>query len=329
MWEAHNRAKQQKTNKISVMKFEMDLENNLSNLVTQIKKETYHTGKYRDFTIYEPKERLIRALPYRDRVVHQWYVYEFIKPFIEPKFIRDSYACLENRGTHKAVERLQYYMRIMKHKYGSYYIIKCDIKKFFYNIDKKILFEIMKKHITDKKLLEFTRLLIFDDDMKLGIPIGNYTSQFFANILLNELDHYAKEQLHLKYYVRYMDDFIILVSCKEEAKEILRKIKQYVEQNLRLELNHKSRYFPNHFGVTFCGYRIFETHRLLKSRSKKKIRKNIRKWNKLYLLGNLDESYMIASWNSWIAHSNHCNSYHYQKKMYDSCILREKLPFYN
>lgn len=326
MWEAHNRAKQQKASKVTVMKFELDLENNLSNLVSQIKNGTYHAGKYHNFTIYEPKERLIRALPYRDRVVHQWYVHEFIKPYIEPKFIIDSYACLENRGTHKAVEKLQYYMRIMKRKYGSYYIIKCDIKKFFYSIHKETLFLIMKKHIADKKLLDFTWHLIFDDDMELGIPIGNYTSQFFANILLNELDHYVKEQLHLKYYIRYMDDFIILVPGKEEAKQVLLVVKSYIEKNLKLELNHKSRYMPNHFGVTFCGYRIFETHRLLKQRSKKKIRKKIKKWNRHYLCGNLDETYAIASWNSWVAHSNHCNSYHYQKKMYESCLWKNKLP---
>ena len=203
--EAHNRAKKNKGNRPEIIKFEMNLEGNIINLLYKIKNNTYHIGKYREFYVYEPKQRLIKSLPYIDRIVHQWYVEEFIKPHFVPQFITDSYACLTNKGGHLAVLRTQHFMQLMKRKYNNYYVLKCDIKKYFYSIDKNILFNILKRNIKDKKLLSFTKIIIFDDNEEKGIPIGNYTSQFFANIYLNELDHYVKEKLQLKYYGRYMD----------------------------------------------------------------------------------------------------------------------------
>ena len=173
--QAHKRARIHKTYKNEVIKFEINLENNITNLINNIKNKTYHLGNYYTFTIYEPKERIIKALPYVDRIVHQWYIEEFIKPYIVPKFINTSFACLKNKGTHKAVEQVEQHMREYKRNYGDFWVLKCDIKKFFYSIDPNILFDIMKKYIADKELLAFTKLLIFDkrpssDDV--GIPIG-------------------------------------------------------------------------------------------------------------------------------------------------------------
>lgn len=128
---AHKRARNHKTYKSDVVEFEIDLERNLTLLLNDIANNTYKVGKYKEFKIYEPKERIIQALPYRDRIVHQWYVEEFIKPYILPRFINTNFACLENKGTHKAVEQLQSYMRIFKRNYGDFWILKCDISKFF------------------------------------------------------------------------------------------------------------------------------------------------------------------------------------------------------
>ena len=144
----------------------MDLETNIVKILEDIKKNRYKFGRYREFIIKEPKERLIKALPYRDRIVHQWYVEEFIKPFFCPRFIKDTYACIDNRGTHKAIDVVSKYMKRMKNKYGKYYILKCDIKKYFYSIDKTILIEILNKKIKDKKLLDFTKLILNDDSDK-------------------------------------------------------------------------------------------------------------------------------------------------------------------
>lgn len=315
MLEAHERAKRGKMGRLEVFNFELNLECNLINIIEKIRLGQYQIGQYRSFTVYEPKERVIKALPYVDRVVHQWYVHEFIKPYFIPRLITNTFACLDNRGTHKAVDALQRYMRIMKRNYGTnYYILKMDVKKFFYTIDQKILFNIMRKYIKDKKLLAFTKLLISNDE-KIGIPIGNYTSQFFANIYLNELDQYVKHILKIKYYVRYMDDFVILVDNKEKAKVIKEKINNFLNFNLKLSLNAKSRYYPNRMGVDFCGYRIWSTHRLVRNRCKKKIRKQIKRWNKLYISHKLDKKKFILAFNSWLGHIKHADSFNLKKQM--------------
>ncbi len=218
--EAHERASDGKKNKKEVILFTMNLETNIISIMDRLKKGTYKFGKYREFKVYEPKERVIKSLPYIDRVVHQWYVEEFIKPFFCQRFISDTYACLDNKGTHKAVYRLQHQMQAMKRIYGEYIILKCDIKKYFYSIDKRILMNILKRTIKDKKVIKFSEVILDDLDV-LGIPIGNYTSQYFANIYLNELDHYVKEVLRIKYYIRYMDDFIFLLPTKKRCFKYL------------------------------------------------------------------------------------------------------------
>ena len=322
MLQAHYRAKQHKTYKNEVINYEINLENNITNLINNLKNGTYRLGKYFTFKLYEPKERVIKALPYRDRIVHQWYIEEFIKPYIVPKLINTTFACLTDRGTHRAVEEVQKQMRIFKRNYGDFWVLKCDIRKFFYSINPFILFTIMKKYIADPKLLKLTRILIFSEPVdkdQLGIPIGNYTSQFFANIYLNELDQYIKRELKIKYYTRYMDDFILLLKTKSECIEFKKKIEDFLDKNLNLKLNDKSRYYPYKMGVNFCGYRIFTTHKLLRTSSKKKIKRNVKKWNKKYQNNSLDLFYTMQSLNSWLGHSNHCNSFKLQQNILNSC----------
>ena len=273
MLEAHKRAAINKNNRYEVLKFNIDLESNIWNIITDLKNNSYKLGKYKVFTIYEPKERIIKCLPYRDRIVQQWYVYEFIKPYILPRLIDSTCACIDNRGTHYAVRLTGEYMRKMKQKYGEYYIIKLDIKKYFYNIDKDILFDIMKDYISDKLLLNLTRIFIYDDDNKISIPIGNYTSQYYANIYLDKLDKYIKYELGIKYYIRYMDDMVLMVKSREECKIVMDKIRIFRNSKLHLELNEKSRYYPSSLGVNFCGYRIYETHMLVRNRCKLEMRK--------------------------------------------------------
>jgi RNA-directed DNA polymerase len=172
--EAHNRAKKNKMYKNEVLKFDLNLESNIISIINGIKNNTFKVGDYYSFIVYEPKERLIHSLPYRDRVVHQWYVEEFVKPYIMPKFIGTSFACLPDRGTHKAVSAVQKMMQKYSKKYPDYYILKCDIRKYFNSIDTNVLFEIMKKYIDDKALLNFTHQLIFEKrpfNTPAGIPI--------------------------------------------------------------------------------------------------------------------------------------------------------------
>lgn len=170
---AYERTSITKRNSKEAISYSIDLETNITNLYTSIKKGTYKIGKYKEFIIYEPKMRKIRALSYKDRIVHQWYVGEFIKPFFVPRFIEDTYACINGRGTHKAVDKLQKYMKIYYKKNPNFYILKCDVKKYFYTIDKAILFDILKRHMKEEKLIDFTYKMIYEDkNEKVGISIG-------------------------------------------------------------------------------------------------------------------------------------------------------------
>ncbi len=322
---AHRRASKNKRNHKEVILFEMDLESNIANLLRKIKDGTYKPGKYREFYVYEPKKRLIKSLPYVDRVVHQWYVEDLIKPYMERRFISKTFACIEDRGAHSAVDYLQKYMRIMKRNYGSYYILKCDIKSYFYSINREILMKILSRMISDKKLLEFTKLLVYEGDDECGIPIGNYSSQYFANIYLNTLDHFVKETLQVKYYLRYMDDFILLCKTKEEAKEYKKIIEEFLHEHLHLEFNNKTRYYPNSMGVDFCGYKVFETHRLIRKRSKDKIRRRIRKWNKDYRAGILNLKEVEETWNAWLGHISHANCYNLMLRYRDLMEFKDIL----
>lgn len=305
--DAYNRAIKGKMKKNLVYYF--NLERNIINIYNELYNLSYKCGEYNTFTIYEPKERVIKSLPFKDRVVQQWYIHEFIKPYILPRFIYDSYACIDGKGTHKAVDRLQYFMNKMKNNNENYYVLKCDIRKFFNHIDKDILFHIVKKYISDKKLLNLTKIIIFDDNKDKSLPIGNYTSQYFANIYLNELDYYVKYDLKIKYYIRYMDDFILLLDTKDECKDIKNKIEIFLKEKLNLELNNRSIYFPSRLGIDFCGYRIFNDYRLVRKRCIKKINTCIIKWNKLADLGLLDIRKMDLSINSIYGHIKHSNCF--------------------
>lgn len=148
---------------------------------------------------------------------------------------------------------------------------------------------------------------------------------------MNELDHYVKRTLKIKYYVRYMDDFILLLDNKEQCIDIKNKIIEFLKDNLHLELNSKSRYYPCKMGVNFCGYRTFCTHRLLRTSSKVKIKNNVKHWNKLYKYKKLDIPLAIQSINSWLGHSNHCNSYKLQQKILRKCdfLYFDNIDIYN
>ncbi len=197
-------------------------------------------------------------------------------PYFVPRFVETSYACLKNRGMHKACLDVQKAMLHCKRIWKEYYILKMDVRKYFENIDKDILFSILQKKIVDKKLLWLLKEIIYSNARENGLPIGNYTSQMFANIYLNELDQHVKHKLHCKYYFRYMDDSLILLKTKQEAKEVLQKIELFLEGNLGLELNSKTQILKNKQGVNFCGYKINEYRLKLRDKGKRKLKKKVK-----------------------------------------------------
>lgn len=320
MMKAYQRTARNKRSTKEVILFEMDLASNLISILNDIYYGRYRVGKYKTFTISIPKCREVKTLPFRDRVVHQWYVEELVKPIFLPKFIKDSYACLKNKGAHRAVFSLQKYMKNLHKMNPDFYVLKCDIANYFYTIDKIILLRILSRYIKDREFLSFTRTILFDNDSSnVGIPIGNYTSQFFANIYLNELDHYVKEQLGVKYYVRYMDDFVLLLNTKQEAIEMKNKMEVFLKDKLHLSFNKKTNYFKNKQGVNFCGYKIFIDKILLRASSKKKIYKRIKGWQREYYNGTLDCKKTCKTLSSWQGYAKHANTKNLMNSIYQKC----------
>ena len=182
----------------------------------------------------------------------------------------------ENKGMHKACLDVQRAMKHCKRIWGNYYIIKMDVAKYFQNIDKKILLSILQRKIKDEKLLWLTREILYSNGIDKGLPIGNYTSQCFANIYLNELDQYAKHKLKLKYWYRYMDDAIAFTKTKDEAIKTLELIRIFVREHLGLELNNKTQIFKSLQGVNFCGYKINEYRLKIRDKGKRKLKKKVK-----------------------------------------------------
>lgn len=277
---AHFESRKNKTCKKDIILFNLKQEEYIKYLYDELKNETYHHGGYTTFYIHEPKLRKIQKSKYMDRIVHRWLVDNFLYDAFVTQFISTSYACIKGKGMHYAALDIQKCMKHCKQIWGEYYILKMDVRKYFQNINKNILYSIILRKIKDKKLLRVLREVIFSCDgenTETGIAIGNYTSQIFANIYLNEVDQYIKHKLKIKYYFRYMDDSVLFVKTKQEAKDVLEKIIFFLRENLKLELNDKTQIFKSKQGVNFCGYKINEYRLKIRDKGKKKLKKKIKK----------------------------------------------------
>lgn len=277
LMKAHIESRKGKNIRKEIILFNLKQEEYIMWLYEKLKTGTYKHSGYTTFYVTEPKVRLIEKSAYIDRIVHRWYVDNFMKEYFIKSFISTSYACLENKGMHKACIDVQNTMKHCKKIWNNYYIIKMDVAKYFQNIDKAILYNILQRKIKDKKLLWLTREILYSNGIEKGLPIGNYTSQCFANIYLNELDQYAKHCLKLKYYYRYMDDVVVMVKNKKEAIQKLQQIRQFLETNIELELNSKTQIFKSSQGVNFCGYKINEYRLKIRTKGKKKLKNKVKK----------------------------------------------------
>lgn len=269
MFAAYYAARKGKRKRADVQIFEASLGANISCLVDEIQNGYYAVSPYKKFVVYEPKERVIYAPRFRDIVV-QHEIYKEIYPIFDRSFIDQSYACRRGMGTHKAADRAWQYQ---KQTAGEFYL-KMDIRKFFYSIKKHILESLFWKKIKDSKLIQLmVRFMEFEGD---GIPIGNLLSQLYALIYLNPLDHFMKRVLKCKRYVRYADDFIVFgLRDKKECHNLLQKIKDFLWDNLGLEL---SKWTANKAssGLNFVGYRMWPGLRLIRKHSLHKFNRALR-----------------------------------------------------
>lgn len=299
--------------------FAMSKERKLRCLQKELEDRTYRPGSYIEFYVFEPKKRLVHAPHIRDKIV-QFSIHTVLQGIYRSVFIKDSYACLEEKGTHEAVHRIQHYMRLAQWKYEEPYIVKIDVRKFFYSINRDILKTIYRKKIPESEQ-DFLRILdmIVDSspEGERGLPLGNVTSQDFANIYLNEVDQFCKRYLGLKWYVRYMDDICIIVKDRETARNVLAKIRTYAKDHLDLELNEKTHIYPLAQGINTLGFRIHTTHLEVRNSSKAAMKRRIKKIDEKVQSGRLTKKQAQQAVNAWLGHARHSNSYNLAKKIFE------------
>lgn len=295
--EAHKLSQKGKTTKREVILFNLKKEEYINWLYNKLKDGTYEHGGYKIFYVHVPKERKIQVSRYIDRIVHRWIVDNFLKEYFMKSFISNSYACIKEKGMHMAVLDLQKTMKKCQTHWGEYYILKMDVAKYFQSVDRKILLNILARKIKDEKLLNLIKKIIYSSEGEKGLPIGNYTSQTFANIYLNELDQYVKHILKAKYYFRYMDDFIILTKDKMEAVRLLNLIKKFLDKELQLHLNSKTQVIKNKNGVNFCGYKVKENRLKIRDRGKRNLKIKIRHLTAMIRKGKIstEEAYKFIT----------------------------------
>lgn len=309
LYQAFREASRGKRNHSEVQRFEYHLEEQLLGIQKELEEERYQWGGYRNFWICDPKRRFIHAAPFRDRVVHHA-IHQVIEPIFEPSLIYDTYACRKGKGTLAAVLRYDAFARRLK---GKGYALKCDIHHYFASIDHRILKSIICKKIGDQRLLRLLDSLIDthqEDDCK-GIPIGNLTSQLFANIYLSPLDHFIKEQLRQQCYIRYMDDFVILSEGKDKLRDVLRAIDDYLSANLQLQFNPKrAAVMPIEKGIDFLGYVIFsDGYKRIRRRNVVNLRRRLKRLGSGYSQGTVSYDQVRASIASWMGLAKHANAF--------------------
>lgn len=305
---ADEKARKGKTNSYGVKVHDKNRENNILKLHQALKNGTFRTSEYTIFKIYEPKERDIYRLPYYpDRIVHHA-IMNIMEPIWTSIFTNDTCACIKKRGLKGAFERMKKYLKDIE---GTQYCLKIDIKKFYPSIDHGKMKWIIRKKIKDERLLQLLDGIIDSAD---GVPIGNYLSQYFANLFLAYFDHYVKEVLKVKYYVRYADDMVFLTSSKEELIEILKRTKDYMD-SLQLQLKGNEQIFRVAYnntekdarGIDFVGYVFYHNQTLLRKSIKKRLIRKCCYMNKLEFISHKSYKMGAGSWWGWIKYSNSRN----------------------
>ncbi len=293
--------------------FYYNLENELVTLRRELVEETYNPGPYRYFMIFDPKEREIAIAPFRDRVVHHAIV-NVLEPIYERRFIYDSYATRKGKGTLAAIKRAQSFLR------ESRYYIKLDISKYFASIDRNTLLEILQRKLKDARLLKLiTRIVWNPPDEERGLPIGNMTSQFFANVYMDPFDHFVKDELKQRHYIRYMDDFVVFTDDRSGIRGLLDRMKAYLNDELGLKVKENGVVIntPMH-GLGFLGVRIFPSTVRLHRKNLTRCLRKIRLREREYSRGQIDEERLVLSVSSIVAHMAQFNTLTLRKRVMGS-----------
>lgn len=295
-----------KGNKPDVQVFASALVDNILQLNQDLANKAYRHGGYFRFNISDPKPRTISKASVRDRLVHHA-IYRILYPFFDTSFIADSYSCRINKGTHKAINRFRsMFNKVSKNNTQNCWVLKCDIKKFFASIDQKKMIEILKAYIYDQNIVNLLTNIInsFSVADKTGLPLGNLTSQLLVNVYMNEFDQYVKNELKIKNYIRYADDFVFLSNDRNWLDQLIPQIENFLNESLKLHL-HPTKVTIRTFGsgIDFLGWVHFPKHKVLRTATKKRMNRRI----KYHATAETLQSYLGLL--------RHGNSYKLQQKL--------------
>ena len=360
LYQAYLDCRKRKKNTINALQFEIEREKNLVKLLRELKQKTYQISRHICFIITEPSPREVFAADFRDRVIHHL-LYNEINHYFEKDFIENSFACREDKGTHLAVEQLKNYLK----EIDKGFFLKLDIRSFFCSINKDILYRLILRKIAQinklpswkREVLWLCQKIIFHDPTQncifkggpserkfipkekslffsqgKGLPIGNLTSQFFANIYLNELDRFAVQNLKCQYYIRYVDDLVLLDKNKEKLKLLILSINEFLKTELDLELRlSKTKLQSIDKGISFLGYFIKPRYTLVRQKVVSRLKDRLYKLNK-DRTETKDLKEVLSMINSYYGHFSHAFSFNLRKNIYENHLgkLREKfLPKLN
>jgi RNA-directed DNA polymerase len=332
---AYRKAARGKRGQVPVARFDLDLEGNLIRLQEELARKTYRPGPYYSFYIRDPKHRLISAAPFRDRVVHHA-LCNLIEPIFERTFIGDSYANRVGKGTHGALDRAQAFARRCPH------VLQCDVRQFFPSVDHAILRGVLGRKIGDADVLwlidqllasgagvlesEYDLVHFPGDDLfaalrPRGLPVGNLTSQFWANVYLNELDQFVKRILRCRAYVRYVDDFLLFADTRRQLWAWKKAIVEHLWE-LRLTLHEQSStVYPTRAGIPFLGFRVYPTYRRLKRRNGVAFARRLRGLYRAYAHGEIGIRDLRQRVQGWVAHARHGDTFGLRR-----ALLRPPIP---
>jgi retron-type reverse transcriptase len=316
---AWKRARKHKTKKFYVVEFEKNLSTNLIQLQKELIEETYSPKPLVNFILRDPKTRKISKSDFRDRIIHHAIV-NIIEPIFDNCFIYDSCANRIGKGNLFALNRFNEFKRkVSLNNNTDCFVLKADIKHYFEEIDHEVLLEIIKRKIKDDKTIWLIKQILNNTASRSGggqsqksMPLGNLTSQFFANVYLNELDYFVKHKLKVKYYIRYVDDFVILHNSKEQIKNWKEQIDNFLREKLKIELHpQKSRIIKLSRGIDFVGFRNFYHYRLLRKRNINNMKRKI----EMLKLGLMPKDKFLESLQGWGAYAKWANTYKLRKSL--------------
>lgn len=319
-WEEFKRGKGHKKD---ILAFEKNLESEIFKLCRELKTGVYKHGDYESFFISDPKRRHIHKAIVRDRILHHA-IMGVLYPLYDKTFIYNSFSCRIEKGVHKGVEALRSILyKASKNNTRNVYILKCDIEKFFDSINHEILLSILNSRIKDQELMNLlakviesfvsNRSTFFE---RYGVPIGNLTSQLFANVYLDVFDQFIKHDLKVKHYARYTDDFVIVSESREYLLNLLPRIQLFLKDKLKIQM-HPNKITITKFshGIDYLGYVLFPYFTLVRKRTRQRALRKINEKILLYRQGEIPKDKLHATLMAYLGVFSHANAYRFSEKL--------------